>query len=631
MLRLAKGGLDAAELEFYHQPDHADIAKAKMRLQKLGALREDGSITKIGRDMDRMPVESHYARMMIEARQYGPEVQMQLAAMLAVQEAGGICQFATKNRPCDERWRGLLTPNMNDSDAIKQLEVFVAAERMSDGEKRNHDIYTKAFSKSREVLRQLRGVEKLHDQDLSLPTKEQREQLVKCIIAGMVDNLYISDGYGGHRNAQGDVRKVSSRSVIRPSRMVVGSPFDLQINTQRGLTTLKLLETPTNVPSVDLLREVAPQLFAHKNPQLTIDDGRVVEKFELHFNGQDTGERCTQPAKKSPEATRLLVEAAVNAAWWSAINPVVSQAQALQNRTLEKLDIPTSKMVTEVAFDLAWTLEIDTLDEALQCVPSLALDDIVSPDTQAAILASSPDEWNSFPIAYYSGVPRMANNTPRDVTLTLNPTEMVLSDGREILFCDGTTIARAQESVRQTIEREAARHAENVQHALGMLRIHSTLERATNYYGERAANDALELYQAELAEVANQENRAEERRQEQAAQIKQLLRDNEDVYSRTRLAGIDDDVTPDDIWNEVDEVRASLDDLRRTIMDKHYWLDRGNEVSLDQISAEADQLRLRAQAVTQRFMAWQQSEKEREKQPVSADDLASLAAHFNKR
>ena len=84
VLRLAKAGFDASELEFYHQPNHADILAAKARLQKLGALAEDGHITKVGRDMERMPVESHYARMVIEARKYGPEVQAQLAAMLAV-------------------------------------------------------------------------------------------------------------------------------------------------------------------------------------------------------------------------------------------------------------------------------------------------------------------------------------------------------------------------------------------------------------------------------------------------------------------------------------------------------------------------------------------------------------------
>ena len=44
--------------------------------------------------MERMPVESHHARMMIEARKYGPEVQVfQLAAMLALRRRMAYCNF----------------------------------------------------------------------------------------------------------------------------------------------------------------------------------------------------------------------------------------------------------------------------------------------------------------------------------------------------------------------------------------------------------------------------------------------------------------------------------------------------------------------------------------------------------
>lgn len=632
VLRLAKGGLDAAELEFYHQPEHADIAKAKTRLQKLGALREDGSITKVGRDMDRMPVESHYARMMIEARQYGPEVQTQLAAMLAVQEAGGICQFETKSKPCDERWRNLLAPDMNDSDAIKQLEVFVAAERMSDSQKRNHDIYVRAFSKSREVLRQLRSVEKLQDQNLSAPTKEQREQLVKCIIAGMVDNLYVRGAYGDYTDAAGRARETSGRSCIRPDKMIVGNPFDLQVNTLRGLKTLHLIEGATNVPSVDVLREVAPQLFTHKNPQLRITgEGRVVEQSEVHFNGQNTGDYYTRPAKKTSETIKLLVESAVSAAWWNSVNPILNQAQVLQKRTLEKLDIPTRQMVTDAALEAASVLEIDTLDEAKQCVPEMTLEDIVPADKRAEILANSPDEWKGLTLDYRNGMPCLMHRLDREEALALNAAEMTLPDGREILHYDGNTIAAAQESIRRTMEQEEQKYSETVQVALSYLRRGYTQAEMEYRYGARAGADANVLYEAELAEAAQQAEHAEKLRGEQTVQLEKMLDENEDMYNRTRLAGIDDDTTPDEIWNEVDAVRTRLDDMHQELERKRSWLQHGGDTSLEVLVAEADQLRTRVQSIAQRFMAWQQAEKEREKQPVSADALAALTAHFNKR
>ncbi len=641
VLRLAKAGLDPSELEFYNveRQDEdvkrqfaADIVKAKDRLQKLGALREDGSITKVGRDMERMPVESHYARMMIEARKYGPEVQTQLAAMLAVQEAGGICQFETKNKPCEERWRDLLAPDMNDSDAIKQLEVFVAAERMSDSQKRNHDIYVRAFSKSREVLRQLRSVEKLQDQDLQAPTKEQREQLVRCIIAGMVDNLYVRGAYGDYTDAAGKARETSGRSCIRPDKMIVGNPFDLQVNTLRGLKTLHLIEGATNVPSVDVLREVAPQLFTHKNPQLRITgEGRVVEQSEVHFNGQNTGDYYTRPAKKTSETIKLLVESAVSAAWWNSVNPILNQAQVLQKRTLEKLDIPTRQMVTDAALEAASVLEIDTLDEAKQCVPEMTLEDIVPADKRAEILANSPDEWKGRTLDYRNGMPCLMHRLDREEALALNAAEMTLPDGREILHYDGNTIAAAQESIRRTMEQEEQKYSETVQVALSYLRRGYTQAEMEYRYGARAGADANVLYEAELAEAAQQAEHAEKLRGEQTVQLEKMLDENEDMYNRTRLAGIDDDTTPDEIWNEVDAVRTRLDDMHQELERKRSWLQHGGDTSLEVLVAEADQLRTRVQSIAQRFMAWQQAEKEREKQPVSADALAALTAHFNKR
>lgn len=652
VLRLAKAGFEPSELEFYNVERQGedvkrqfaiDIVKAKNRLQKLGALREDGSITKVGRDMERMPVESHYARMMIEARQYGPEVQMQLAAMLAVQEAGGICQFETKSKPCDERWRNLLAPDMNDSDAIKQLEVFVAAERMSDSQKRNHDIYVRAFSKSREVLRQLRSVEKLQDQNLSAPTKEQREQLVKCIIAGMVDNLYINDVYYGHRNAQGDVREVSSRAIIRPSKMVVGSPFDLQINTRRGLQTLNLLENPTNVPSIEVLREVAPQLFTEQSVGYAVDrdqhDGRVMEKREAVFNGMLTGEIVLREAIPSEQTRDYLIDTMLGYGYQlervTALRDIARQLDALRPRTTEQLPQFTSSDIRQLLQGEV-PVNVVSLEEAEQYVPEIDITYFLSQEKMDEIRANSPDAWEGMELSYVDGQPRLHYSVQNDEIMALEANAMVLPDGRVVRTYYGYDIAEYQARIvaerQAAAEREERQHAEKVQDALKYLRHGTvTLEYARGYWGERAANDANELYGVELADAAAEKERAEARRQAMVQQMDALLRDNEGIYSRTRLAGIDDDTTPDDIWDELDAVRRELDDARAELEREQNMLDWGHEVSIDAHVAKADELRTRAQAVAQRFMAWQQAEKEREKQPVSADALAALTAHFNKR
>ena len=649
VLRLAKGGLDAAELEFYNverqeedvrEQFAADIAKAKTRLQKLGALREDGSITKVGRDMDRMPVESHYARMMIEARQYGPEVQMQLAALLAVQEADGICQFDTKNRPCGERWRGLLEPNMNDSDAIKQLEVFVAAERMSNEQKRDHDIYVKAFSKSCEVLRQLRGVERLHDQDLSVPTKEQRAQLVKCIIAGRVDNMYINDGYYGHRNAQGDVREVSSRSIIRAEKMVVGTPFDLQINTRRGLTTLHLLYSPTNVPSVDVLRVVAPQLFSEDPRGFVIGKNGVVhEEFMQVFNGYATGELITRPAVESEARASHLARIVAEGSWYSdEVQNIMTTVQDLNNRMPGSVGIITRDNLVEVTTK-GLPRSAASLDEAREYVPQFSLDDLVSAGERSAIYAASPDEFSGRTLVYKDGSPMLRDGLSEDDILALVADDLVLPDGRKIGLRSSwgdnpIDIAGYQLQImanrKERAEAIRRQHERNVQKAVDYLEREYSREQVIDWYGEEVASEAQDIYRTRIEAAAAERERAETKRRDLGEQIETLLRDNEDMYSYTETAGIDDDTVPGEIRQELRYLRERLEDANSNLTRKHNRLLQGGEVALEADTAEATTLRTRVDVLLQRFKDWQQAEKERENRPVSGGDLAALMAHFNK-
>lgn len=652
VLRLAKSGFDAAAMEFYHQPEHGEIAKAKERLQKLGALNEYGGVTKIGRDMDRMPVESHYARMMIEARNYSPEVQMQLAALLAVQEVGGICQFATKNRPCDERWYGLLTPGMNDSDLIKQLEVFVAAQTMSDRQKRDHDIYVKAFGKAREVLRQLRGVEKLKDQNLTMPSAEQREQLVKCVISGMVDNLYINEGYYGHRNAQGSAREISSRSMVRPTKMVVGKPFDLQVNGRRGMTTLQLLESPTNVPSVELLIEVAPQLFSEKHYGYALSaDGEVIEQLHAMFNGQNTGEMIERLAAESEARRDYLVQVTANQYWQSPdVKQTMRVVEDLNNRVPGSVSVMALEQVKEV-MRAAMPLGVATLAEAQEYVPQFSLDDLVSAAEREAIMVTSPDEFNDKTIIYKDGIPMIAYGMTDDEIMSIVAEDMILPDGREIMiagygyYISSVSIIDKQESITQNRVRQAEQaqkeHEQKITNALyrfgqGMY----TYEAIAQAYGEQATTQAYELYKAELAEQAAAEAAAEELRKAKAAaeaerrdavieQIDKLRSSNSDLYDRTRLAGLED--APQDIQDTIADIQAELDDMDREVaydQDRVGW---GHEVALDTYSEQLAWLNSRVLAVVKQFNDWCEAEEQRANRPASQDDLAALVAKFNKR
>ena len=145
-LRLANVGIDIEELEFYHDPRLGAIRRAKQTLRSLGALTDQHEVTRIGRLMEQFPVESSYARMLVEAQQYSKELQRKLAAVIAIQEVGGIVKGGTRYTG----WKRLV--KQAKSDLVAQYEVFLALSGIIPDEYDELGIIGKNVDKAREVM-----------------------------------------------------------------------------------------------------------------------------------------------------------------------------------------------------------------------------------------------------------------------------------------------------------------------------------------------------------------------------------------------------------------------------------------------------------------------------------------------
>lgn len=467
VLRLAKYGLDAEGMDFYHSKDSSgrdisgEITHAKNRLQKLGALTEDGEVTSVGRAMERLPVESHYARMMIEARKYGAEVQTQLAAVLALQEAGGIVRFSKGSQPCQERWRRLLDNTFDDSRMLKQLEVFIAAQSMDNAQMGDYDLFIKGYHKTKEIAKDLRRVEKLDGQPLVAPTAEQRSQLVKCIIAGMVDNLYLRQQYGDdYIDARGEVREVGGRSMIRPAQMIVGMPFNLEIVDSRGRKrTLNLIEGVTNIPSVELLREVAPQLFSEKRVRFVeMQGGQIGEEWSVMFGDRNLNQKTVRPAEASPERRDFIIRT-IAEGWWydTPYEEIVAEIARLQRKTAEKL-------MTITWTDLRGMLEVAlpdtvaTIDEAHNYLPEVTLDDVLPIEDRMKIDDENPDDYLGVPLKYQEGQPYVEpGSADVDAMLRAFGASGLLPNGKKVMVGNGygaRPVEQVVEEIRETIHRD---------------------------------------------------------------------------------------------------------------------------------------------------------------------------------
>jgi len=253
-LRLASVGIDIEALDFYHDPSIKAIKAAKKTLRSLGAMDKIGDITNIGRAMEHYPVESSYARMLVQAEGYAEDVQNKLIAIIAIQEVGGIVRGGTRFTG----WRDFTKETQ--SDLLAQYDVYLRLDDINELKHEELGIITKNVSKAEDTMQKLwRG--KSSRQELSPIDLSEKNDLMRAVVAGQVDNLWMVEEFGVAVHLYTKQRReLSSSSVVRHASLVSGEAFDLEIQTKKGLEVLHLVQELTTVKP-EWLEQLAPHLF----------------------------------------------------------------------------------------------------------------------------------------------------------------------------------------------------------------------------------------------------------------------------------------------------------------------------------------------------------------------------------
>jgi len=303
-LRLANVGIDIETLDFYHDPSKRAIQRAKKTLIALGALTTSGEVTDIGRLMERFPVESNYARMMVEADNYSKEVQAKLAAIIAIQEVGGIIRGGTRY----DGWKKYT--RQTKSDLLAQYDVYLALPNILEVDYEELGIIGKNVEKAEEVIERLHNDLALNDVPLNAIEQDEEASLLRCITAGEIDQLWsLVDEMSGtvEHIFSGQQRELSSSSVVRNPTLITGTPFDLQVPLRSGgLETLHLV-TGVTIVNADILLEVSPELFQSKRGKTVYDPrlGLVVDRQQIRF-GKRILEGAGQPRLEDTNENRRL-------------------------------------------------------------------------------------------------------------------------------------------------------------------------------------------------------------------------------------------------------------------------------------------------------------------------------------
>ena len=269
VLRLANIGIDIESLDFYHDPSKGAIRRAKQTLIALGAITYAGDVTSIGRKMERYPVESSYARMIVESELYGHEVQTKLAAIIAIQEVGGIAKGGTRYTG----WHAFT--RQKRSDLLAQYDLYLALPKIPLDDFEDLGIINKNVTKAREVMERLTSdlADIDIDDDLLTPmTDDEQNFLMRCIVAGQIDQLWTVDDEGNATHISARVtRELSATTVVRNPTLISGTPFDLEVPTRDGsLQTLHLVQGITAV-NTEWLIDLAPEQFATKRGKMVFD------------------------------------------------------------------------------------------------------------------------------------------------------------------------------------------------------------------------------------------------------------------------------------------------------------------------------------------------------------------------
>ncbi len=302
VLRLANISIDIEGLEFFHAPSKNMVKRAKRTLASLGALK-NGSVTEVGIKMERFPVESTYGRMLVESEKYSSSVRTNLAAIIAIQEVGGI----TKGGPRHSGWRRFT--RQTHSDLLAQYDILLALPQIPEDDYEELGIIGKNVDKATEVRERLIRDLGLMNDELSAIAVEDEEPLLRCIVAGQLHQIWLLEGTNDVVHLQSKShREMSSTSVVTGVGIIAGTPFDLEVPTPAGLEVLHLVN---NITAVDpaWLQDTAPDLFKVSHGEIYYDTyfGTLAERKQIKYRGRVINVKGTPVLERSAAHQKIFI------------------------------------------------------------------------------------------------------------------------------------------------------------------------------------------------------------------------------------------------------------------------------------------------------------------------------------
>ena len=441
VLMTASMGVDFSDWKIPHpiREDVVDYAKESLRI--LGALDEENKITAIGRRMRDFPLGSVSARMMVEADRHSPQVRSYIAAIVSIQEAGGLPLYTQGN---GREWQKLVSDG-RDSDLIAQLDVFIAIQNEHNQSRLQRlDLDVKNLERARETYwRTVRRADGDTD-ELILPSQDECAAIKSCIYAGMPDGMYqyagdgLFKGVGTRDNQQ---RSLSDRSVVRGKHsFVAGTGRQIEHYTRGEKQTKEILELVTVIDDVRALGG-----FALKRSQwvptgeMVWHNGRPQTLVRQHLDGIDLGVIESVPPNPGAEVQQFLVEHVLENPGFEQrrLRGIKKELEQLNHLTYGHVPQLTQDDLIQLLYEAAPIdlLDAPMIDVNLQLM-GIERGDYISDEDRQRIIDASPSRivigGNTLTITYRGGRPVVRRY---DMSVVIHGAgALQLDDGRDIYF-----------------------------------------------------------------------------------------------------------------------------------------------------------------------------------------------------
>lgn len=304
MLRLAQSNLTIEKINLMDRPSSREVDRTNERLRHLGAFGVDNSLTELGVEMAHLSLNPGLARMVTKSREYSEDVHRFMTIGAVVQQVGGV-GMRMKDK---ESWRQLSKDK--NADLLRDLDVFLRARTMSEGELNKFNIVDQRLEKVEKQLAAILRREGLEDMSENrLASEIERQQMLECIVAGS-EEIYFHRTQKTYKDlGRRQNRRMAMNSSVKTSRMIAGQPWN-----QEEMRPKTMVVNPgrriKNAVSVDaeLLKRATPERCSYRDVDFELEeDGSIVVLRELLFDGQPTRDMTKGPLQESTPELRQFV------------------------------------------------------------------------------------------------------------------------------------------------------------------------------------------------------------------------------------------------------------------------------------------------------------------------------------